>query len=551
MACPMRLHVTGYLSAIFFTTALCTGVGAAAPPQASPLGTKNSVGGGDTDSGRDPAVASIERWVTGLAQSKLDNGLRVVMAPDPESPTVSVCVTYDVGSRNEISGQSGFAHLFEHMMFQGSRNVGKGQHFQLVTARGGQLNGTTSSDRTNYFETLPANELELGLWLEADRMRWLDISASNFENQRAVVKEEYRMRVENAAYRPALIELERLIFSGYAPYEHPTIGSMADLDAAKLEWVRDFHSRFYAPNNAVLTISGGFDSDHAMTLVQKYFGAIASAKLTPFVPPAVPPVPTKERRASIPDINAKTEALMLGWRIPPYRDKDHYALEIAARILADGESSLLYEKLVRRRPLARDVSAFTYDHRGPDAFVITVELNQDSKLAEVERLVDEQIQKLASKGPAPEALERTKQRVKSGFVFGLQSNQSRATNLGEYTTFFGDPRLIARDLEALLRVTSDDVRNAMERHLTREARTVIDVRPSSPTEKPTGANRGHTESTESPNASARALAIDESSRRVAVGWLSNQYLAGLFDGSTVSPKSARTNGTPAATKENR
>lgn len=472
------MRLPGYLPVVFFSVWLSgtTAHAAAAPGAATTPNTETNASSADPT--QDPAVGAITRWVSGLSQTTLPNGLRVVMAPDAESPTVSVCVTYDVGSRNEGPGQSGFAHLFEHMMFQGSRNVAKGQHFQLVTARGGQLNGTTSTDRTNYFETLPANELELGLWLEADRMRWLDISAANFENQRAVVKEEYRMRVENAAYRPALIQLERMIFAGYAPYEHPTIGSMEDLGAAKLEWVKDFHARFYAPNNAVLSISGGFDSDQAVALIRKYFEPIPSAKLTSFHEPAIPAQPMGERRMEVSDVNAKTEAVMLGWRIPPYRDRDHYALEMAARLLTDGESSLLYEKLVRKRPLARDVSAYTYDHRGPDAFVITAELNQDSKLADVEQLIDQELGKLADKGPTDVALGRARQRVKSSFVFGLQSNQSRATNLGEYATYFGDPRLIARDLEALLRVTPTDVRNGVRRYLGKTSRAVVSVRPS-------------------------------------------------------------------------
>lgn len=426
---------------------------------------------------REPAVAAIDRWLSGLVETTLENGLRVVLAPDPESPTVSVCVTYDVGSRDEGVGQSGFAHLFEHMMFQGSRNVSKGEHFQLVTARGGQLNGTTSADRTNYFETLPAQELELGLWLEADRMRWLDISATNFENQRAVVKEEYRMRVENAAYHPALLELERLVFAGYPPYEHPTIGSMQSLDAAKLEWVREFHSRYYGPNNAVLTISGGFSSEHALALTRKYFGAATPIVRAPLNLPEAPAPRTAEYRTSVSDQNAKTPALLLGWRIPPAREQDHYALEMAARILADGESSLLYESLVRRHPVAREVSAFTYDHRGPDAFVVTIELNADSKLADVERTLDQHIEELGARAPSNEVLSRAKQRIKSSFVFGLQANQARAIALGEYVTFYKDPRLIAADLDALLRVTPEQVSTAVRTYLAKSARAVVQVQP--------------------------------------------------------------------------
>jgi predicted Zn-dependent peptidase len=427
--------------------------------------------------------------VLGVSQATLSNGLRVVMAPDPESPTVSVCVTYDVGSRNESVGQSGFAHLFEHMMFQGSRNVAKGQHFQLITARGGQLNGTTSADRTNYFQTLPSSELELGLWLEADRMRWLDLSAENFENQRAVVKEEYRMRVENAAYRPALIELERQIFSGYFPYEHPTIGSMADLDAAKLEWVTRFHSKYYRPNNAVLAISGGFETDAAMDIVQRYFGPIEPGELVTFSEPTLPPLRTQESRAQLADVNAKTQALMVGWRIPPTRTPDHYALEMLARVLSDGESSLLYDTLVRAKSLARDVSVFTYDHRGPDAFVIMIELNDGVDVAKVEAIVDSTLDVMMTRGPEDNVLSRAQQRTKSAFVFGLQSNQARATTLGEYAVFYQNPRLIARDLETLLRIDGLAIRDAAKRHLSKTSRSILTVVPTTaPTHLPSSAS---------------------------------------------------------------
>lgn len=434
---------------------------------------------------KDPAVAVIERWVLGLSQTTLENGMRVVMMPDPESPTVSVAVTYDVGSRNELEGQSGFAHLFEHMMFQGSRNVAKGEHFRLITARGGQLNGTTSSDRTNYFETLPANELELGLWLEADRMRWLDISAENFENQRAVVKEEFRMRVENAAYRPALIELERLVFEGYAPYSHPTIGSMTDLDAAKLEWVRDFHSKYYRPNNAVLVLTGGFDPDQAIELVRKYFGVIEAGAVPPFSEPTVTGERTQEVRKTVTDSNAKTPALFFGWRIPKARTQEHFALEMAARVLADGESSILYDLLVRKKAWARDVSVFTYDHRGPDAFVISVELTEQADLHRVETFIDEELRKLGTQGPGEAVLSRARQRTKSGFIFGLQSNQSRATTFGEYTVFFGNPRLIARDLEALLQIDVAHIRSNVTKYLTKSSRSLVVVTPATSQVPPT------------------------------------------------------------------
>jgi len=189
-----------------------------------------------------PAATPLKMALS-IEKAKLDNGLRVVMNVDRTSPTVAVAVTYDVGSRNEQRGRSGFAHLFEHMMFQGSGNVPKGDHFKLVASHGGVLNGTTSSDRTNYFEVLPANELALALWLEADRMKSLAVNAENFENQRKVVQDEYRMRVSNVAYVPSELRLEEMVFQGYWPYEYSTIGSMADLDGAKLEWVQEFFAK--------------------------------------------------------------------------------------------------------------------------------------------------------------------------------------------------------------------------------------------------------------------------------------------------------------------
>src|SRR5262245_14660763 len=223
-----------------------------------------------------------------VKRTKLDNGLRVVLLVDHTSPTIAVDVVYDVGGRNEERGRSGFAHLFEHMMFQGSANVPRGEHFRLVTAHGGTLNGTTSEDRTNYFEMLASSELALGLWLEADRMKSLDVSQKNFENQRAVVKEEYRMRVENAAYIPAEIRLQELTYQGYWPYEHTAIGTMRDLDAAQLEWVRAFHASYYAPNNAVLSIVGDFDENEATGLVKKYFGDAKPAAIPKLELPPVP-----------------------------------------------------------------------------------------------------------------------------------------------------------------------------------------------------------------------------------------------------------------------
>lgn len=428
-------------------------------------------------SSSDPVLASLDRLALSIQRRTLANGLRVVLNPDPTSPTVAVAVTYDVGSRNETKGRSGFAHLFEHMLFQGSKHVPKGAHFTLVSERGGTLNGTTSADRTNYFEVVPASELELLLWLESDRMRWLDVSEENFENQRAVVKEEYRMRVENAPYVRGLLRLQELVFADYPPYAHPTIGKMEDLDAAQLGWVREFYERYYGPNNAVLSISGNFDIDEAMALVEKYFGPAERREPPPFEPPA-PPAQTRPQREQVEDKNVRTEAFLAGYLIPPSRSPDHYALEVLAAVLGDGESSRFYQELVKRKELAQQASAYTRDFRGPDLFGITVVLNDRTKLADAEKAVDAEIAKIQKTPPSTAELERVKRRLRAAYVFGLQTNLRRAVELGEFELYWGDARGIARELERYLAVTPGDVRRVAEKYLVPSNRVVVEVIPA-------------------------------------------------------------------------
>ena len=431
----------------------------------------------------DPAVLSLERFGLSIQRAALDNGLRVVMNPDHAAPTVAVSVTYGVGSSAETEGRTGFAHLFEHMMFQGSKHAKKGEHFTLISDRGGSLNGTTNSDRTNYYEVLPANELELALWLESDRMRWLSVTPENFENQRAVVEEEFRMRIQNQAYVPGTIRLGELVFQGYAPYAHPTIGSMADLDAAKFEWVKDFHDLHYAPDNAVLTIAGDFEPDQAMALVQKYF-APAGRKNPPALVFAPLPEKPNAGRATLEDTNARTPGFMFGFMIPPSRTPEHYALELATVLLADGESSRLYKTLVHDRAVAERVSAWTDDHKGPDQFSVMAVLTDKGKLPDVEAAIDAQLAKLRKTKPSAAELEKAKKRLRSSFVFGLQTNNGRAIQLGEFESYWGDARLLAHELSQYLAVTPEDVQRAAARYLTPERRSLVEVLPAAKGGKP-------------------------------------------------------------------
>jgi predicted Zn-dependent peptidase len=421
-----------------------------------------------------------------VEKTTLPNGLRVVMSVDHTSPTVAIHVVYDVGGRNEERGRSGFAHLFEHMMFQGSANVPRGEHFKLVTAHGGVLNGNTTSDRTAYFEVMPRSELPLVLWLEGDRMKSLDVSQKNFENQRAVVQEEYRMRVENAAYVPAQIRLDELVFQGYWPYAHSAIGTMRDLDAAQLEWVRRFHESYYAPNDAVLAISGDFDVGVAKELAMRFFGNVSPQPNIPKYEP--PPMPERKapREAVMEDAHAKHPALLLGWAIPPARDPDHYALELAAMLLADGESSRLHRWLVRERGVATEVTAETGDHRGPDSFEIEVKLAGNAKIAVAEKMIDEELASLAKSPPTEAEMTKLRNRFSAHFLLGLESNRARAQALAEFELYWGDAALLNSELDRYLAVTAKDIQRVVARYLVREQRSRVDVMPGSAPRAPAG-----------------------------------------------------------------
>jgi predicted Zn-dependent peptidase len=412
-----------------------------------------------------------------VRREKLDNGLRVVLAPDHTSPTIAVSVVYDVGARNEERGRSGFAHLFEHMMFQGSRNVRRGEHFKLVTGHGGMLNGTTNSDRTIYYEMLPQNELALALWLEADRMKSLEVSEENFDNQRAVVKEEYRMRVENAPYVPAELRLEQLVFQGYWPYEHSPIGTMNDLDAAQLDWVRAFHDAFYAPNGAVLSIAGDFDHNAAMAMVRRYFGDARPQPNVPRLDLGTLPEQTTPRDDVVLDPHATLAAVLLGWAAPPNRAPEHYALELAAMALADGETSRLHRTLVRELGLAIDVSAKLQGHRGPDAFEIECKLAKTAKPADAERRILAEIDALAKSGPTDDEMKKLRARVEARFLLDLQSNLQRARKLAELELFWNDAGLVNTELARYLAVTRAEVQRAALKYLTPARRSLVEVKP--------------------------------------------------------------------------
>jgi zinc protease len=416
-----------------------------------------------------------------IARATLKNGLRVVMTPDRTIPTVGIAVFYDVGSRNEVRGRSGFAHLFEHMMFQGSANVGKGEHFQLILNRGGEMNGTTSEDRTNYYETLPSNELPLGLWLEADRMKSLAITQENFENQRQTVMEERRQSYDNQPYAKSWLRVNELSFGDYFPYAHSTIGDMKDLENAPLTAVQEFFDAYYAPNNAVLSLAGDFDPSEALALVDKYFGGIPSRGRPPYEPGELAPQ-TEERTESMLDPLAQLPGFHIAYHIPSSREPDHYPLDILAMALGDGESSRLYQELVKKKELLSSLNVGTDSRRGPDLFSFwcVVAEGKDPKLAQT--TIFAEIEKVAKQGLSARELDKAKNRVRSSFVFGLSSTLSRALTLGTFELYFGNAELLKTELDRYLAVTNDDVKRVAARYFAKTNRTVLDV-VASPAEK--------------------------------------------------------------------
>jgi predicted Zn-dependent peptidase len=408
-----------------------------------------------------------------IEEYKLENGLRVVLNPDSTIPVVSVAVYYDVGSRNEREGRTGFAHLFEHMMFQGSENVKKAEHFQFIMKAGGTMNGTTSSERTNYFETLPANQLPLALWLESDRMRTLAVTQENLDNQREAVKEEKRLRYDNQPYGQVFDLLTEMVFKNFAN-SHSTIGSMEDLDDATVEDVQEFFRIYYAPNNAVLVISGAFENEKTKELVEKYFGTIPSQPLPPSLD-VNEPEEIAETYHEHEDQLAPLPAFLIGWKIPARRTKEFNALYLAGKLLYDGESSRLYQKLVKGEESVIQLFGFTDERRGPSSVAIGAIPKPEKDLSKIRETIMHEISDIANNAPRAEEMQKLRNQLIKGTVRMRQSSMSRAQQIAEYALYDGDPSLINSELAELLEISAEDIKNAVNKYLNTENRALLDI----------------------------------------------------------------------------
>ena len=419
-------------------------------------------------------------------ETTLKNGLHVITVEDHSAPVVAVSITYNVGSRNERQGRTGFAHLFEHMMFKGSENVGSGEHFLLVFNNGGNMNGTTNEDRTNYFEVLPANQLDLALFLEADRMKSLAITKDNLDNQRNAVQEERRLGVDNQAYGKTGEVQQDLIYDNFA-YKHSTIGSMEDLNAASVEDVAAFFKMYYAPNNAVLVLVGDFKPADALAKIRSNFESIPRQP----DPPAVDmtePAQKAERRASVDDVLARAPRVDLAYKAVAGNTADFYALQVLSAVLQSGQSSRLYQKLVKEKEMVSGVGGFMDETRGIGALYTNATLRPGVKTEDIEAAIYAEIERLKTEPIADWELQKAKNTTRRNLINNLQSSILRAITIGQYAVYYNEPNLINERLNKVAAVTKEDVQRVAKQYLVDTNRTVVITLPKAKAKPATGAS---------------------------------------------------------------
>jgi zinc protease len=402
-----------------------------------------------------------------VERHRLSNGLRVTLSLDHSIPIVGVNLWYAVGSRNERPGRTGFAHLFEHMMFQGSANVPKNRHSELIERAGGSLNASTWFDRTNYYETLPSNHLELALWLESDRMGWMlpAMTQEKLENQQGVVKNERKERYDNQPYGDWDERIQALVFPSDHPYHHSVIGSMEDIGAATLEDVAEFFRTFYVPNNAVLTLAGDFDSDSALDLIDRYFGEIPAGAPIPPLPGTVdiPPVIGDTVRDEVVG-DVPLPRIYMAVRVPPITAESFQTAEVAATVLGGGKASRLYRSLVREKRVAKDVLVYPFPlQTSASLLLFWVTGYPGAKVETLERALLDELEELTSVGQSE--LDRAVALTETHLMRNLQQVGGRADLLSMFDQTFDDPARLNTEIDRVRAVTRSQVRNFGEEFL--------------------------------------------------------------------------------------
>ena len=443
-----------------------------------------------------------------FSDERLANGLRLIIAVDRLAPVVAVNLWYNVGSKHEVEGKTGFAHLFEHVMFQGSRNVAKAEHMALVQGAGGTMNGSTWLDRTNYYETMPSHQVELALWLEADRMGTLldALNQENLDNQREVVKNEKRWSYDNRPYGSFYEKLQGHLYPPEHPYHHTTIGSMEDLDAASIEDVSAFFRTYYAPNNAVLSVVGDVDADEVRRWTERYFGGIPA---NPSIPPlgdlSLPPILGREIRETVHD-KVPLPRVYVGFRAPAFGDDRLDALDIAAQVLAGGKGSRLHRRLVRDERIAQDVALVPLGFVGGASICIGwATVRPGVPVERVEAALHEELDRLAHEPISADELARARALIETEELGGLSRVEERADRLSMYATLFDDPDLINQMLPRYLAVSAERIQEVAAATFRADNRVVLTYLPELPTAE-TAASEAEDEATDESDADAEVAA---------------------------------------------
>ncbi|MHB1048830.1 MAG: M16 family metallopeptidase [Bacteroidota bacterium] len=407
----------------------------------------------------------------------LKNGLNVILHVDKTTPTITVNQWYHVGSGHEKPGRTGFAHLFEHIMFEGSKNVPEGMFDEWLEAAGGNNNGSTNPDRTNYYEDIPNNALELALFLDSDRMGFLldEMTQEKLDGQRDVVKNERRQRYENSPYGMFWVMLFDALYAPTYPYSWPTIGSMADLSAASLDDVKEFFKLYYAPNNASIAIAGDIDIPATKSLVEKWFGNIPAGKNVPPQDRTVP-VLNEEKRIMFDD-RVQLPRLAMAWLSPASLTPGDAEMDLLSAVLAGGKNSRLYKKLVYDMQIAQDVSAFQSSMKLSSQFIIIATARAGHTLAELEKAIQEEIDKIKTEPPALRELDRVRNQYESGFIERLESINAKADMLNNYYYLTGNPDYFNEDLARYYAVDPQDISTVAMTYLKNNGRVVMSITP--------------------------------------------------------------------------
>lgn len=420
-------------------------------------------------------LAGVQAQHVDFEEYDLDNGLHVILHQDKTAPVVITSVMYHVGAKNETPGRSGFAHFFEHLLFEGTENIGRGKWFEIVSSNGGTNNANTTDDRTYYYEVFPSNSVELGLWMESERMFHPVINQIGVDTQNEVVKEEKRLRVDNQPYGNLLKAVKENLFKKH-PYRWTTIGEMEDLDAATLEEFQAFNKKFYVPNNAALIVAGDIDKVKVKKMIQDYFGGIPKGPAV--VQPNIKEDPiTKQIDAKYYDPNIQLPMVIHAYRTPSMKEHDAYVLDMISTILSDGKSSRLYKKLVDEKKMAMEVAAINFSQEDYGSYITLALPLNNTPLETLTKEMDEEIVKLQTELISEREYEKLQNIYKNNFVTSNATIEGIANSLANYYTFFGDTNLINKELDIYKKITREEIREVAKKYLNPNQRLRLEYLP--------------------------------------------------------------------------